>query len=128
MTGTVRTEGQRKIKQNRGVIFLIGVVLAIFVVPDAWKIPTVIGFAILEVVETTVTWRLSRRGASKVGPETLIGSVGSAITECRPSGTVRVLGDVWQARCDAGAAAGQRVRVVGRDRLTLQVEPIESVA
>ena len=107
-----------------GVILLTGVVLAIFVVPDGWQIPTVIGFAILEIVETTVTWRLSRRWAAKVGPETLIGATGRATSDCRPNGTVRVNGEDWQARCDAGVATGQRVRVVDRDRLTLLVEPI----
>ena len=106
------------------MIFLTGVLLAIFVVPDEWRVPVVIGFAILEVVETTVTWRLSRRWAPKVGPETLIGSIGSAVTDCKPTGTVRVRGEVWQARSDSGVGVGQRVRVLGRDGLTLLVEPL----
>jgi len=107
------------------LIFLTGIVLAIFVVPEPWRVPVVICFAILEVVETTVTWRLSRRWAPKVGSETLIGAVGSAVTDCRPTGTVRVRGEDWQARCVTGAGAGQRVRVHGRDRLTLLVEPVD---
>jgi membrane protein implicated in regulation of membrane protease activity len=107
------------------VIFLTGVVLAIFVVPEQWRAPVVIGFAILEVVETTVTWRLSRRWAPKMGPETLVGSVGVAVTDCRPLGTVRLRGEDWQAQCEAGVTAGQRVRIYDRDRLTLLVEPVE---
>lgn len=110
---------------NWVVIFLTGVVLAIFVVPEQWRVPVVIGFAILEVVETTVTWRLSRRWAPKVGPETLVGSTGVAVTDCRPTGTVRVRGEDWQARCDTGVGAGQRVQVQGRDRLILLVKPVE---
>lgn len=109
------------------VILLTGIVLAIFVVPDGWEIPTVIGFAILEVVETTVTWRLSRRWGAKVGPETLIGALGRATSDCRPDGTAKVNGEDWQARCEAGVDAGQRVRVIGRDRLTLVVEPAADV-
>ena len=105
------------------MIFLTGVVLAILVVPEAWDVPVVIGFAILEVTETLVTWRLSRRGLPKVGPETLIGAIGVTVTDCQPVGTARIRGEVWQARCEAGATSGQRVRVVGRDRLTLLVEP-----
>ena len=108
------------------MIFLTGIALAIFVVPDEWRLPVVIGFAILEVAETTVTWHISRRGAPKVGAETLIGTTGRVVTDCRPTGTVRVHGEVWQARCDTGAAVGQRVRIVGRDRLTLLVEPLEA--
>jgi membrane-bound serine protease (ClpP class) len=107
------------------MILLTGVALAIFVVPDAWDVPVVIGFGILEVTETVVTWRLSRRGAPKVGTETLIGAEGNAVTDCRPTGTVRIRGEVWQARSDAGVAGGQRVRVLSRDGLTLLVEPVE---
>jgi len=107
------------------VIFLTGIALAIFVVPEAWRVPMVIGFAILEIAETTITWHISRRGAPKVGAETLIGAIGRAVTECRPAGTVRVRGEEWQARSDAAVDAGQRVRVLGRERLTLLVEPAE---
>jgi membrane-bound ClpP family serine protease len=106
------------------VIFLTGILLAVLVVPDAWDVPVVIGFGILEVAETTFWWRRSRRGAPKVGTETLIGASGRAVTDCRPAGTVRVLGEVWQARSEPAAAAGQRVRVLARDGLTLLVEPI----
>jgi membrane-bound serine protease (ClpP class) len=105
------------------VIFLTGIALALFVVPEAWRIPTVIGFAVLEVVETTVTWQISRRGTPKVGPETLIGAVGRVVTDCRPDGSIRVRGEIWQARCATGASVGQRVRIMGRERLTLLVEP-----
>jgi membrane protein implicated in regulation of membrane protease activity len=107
------------------VILLIGVLLAVFVVPDGWEVPTVVGFGILEVAETTFWWRRSRREVPKVGAETLIGALGYAVTECRPTGTVRIQGEVWQAHCDAGIAAGQRVRVHGRDGLTLLVEPAD---
>jgi len=107
------------------VIFLIGVLLAVFVTPDAWDVPVLIGFGILEITETTFWWRRSRRAAPKVGAETLIGATGIAVTDCRPAGTVRVRGEVWQARCDAGVSAGQPLRVSGRDCLTLLVEPGE---
>jgi membrane-bound serine protease (ClpP class) len=107
------------------VILLTGIALAIFVVPDAWRVPVVIGFAILEVAETAITWHISRRGSPKVGAETLIGATGRVVTECRPAGTVRVRGEEWQARSDAAVVAGQRIRVLGRERLTLLVEPAE---
>jgi membrane-bound serine protease (ClpP class) len=107
------------------VILLIGIGLAIFVVPDGWGIPVVIVAAILEFFETTATWRWSQRGNAKVGPETLIGGSGRAITEIRPEGMVRVRGEDWRARSEAGVSQGHRVRIVGRDQLTLLVEPIE---
>jgi membrane-bound ClpP family serine protease len=111
-------------RHNVGVILLTGILLAIFVVPDPWKWPVLIGFAVLEVGETIFTWRFSRRWRTKVGPETLVGSVGRAITDCRPDGRVRVRGEDWQARCEAGVESGQKVRVVDRERLTLIVEPL----
>ena len=105
------------------MIFLVGVVLALFVFPDGWEVPAIIGFGLLEIVETTITWRLSRMWAPRFGPETLIGSTGRAVTDCRPEGTVRVQSEEWRARCESGVAAGEAVRVVAREGLTLLVEP-----
>jgi membrane-bound ClpP family serine protease len=110
------------------VILLIGIGLAIFVVPDGWGIPVVGLAAVLEVFETFGTWRWSRRGRAKTGPETLIGGSGRAITDCRPEGLVRVRGEDWRARCEEGVSAGHAIRVVGRDQLTLLVEPLASEA
>jgi membrane-bound ClpP family serine protease len=110
------------------VILLIGIGLALFVFPFPWNIVVVIIAGILEFIETVGTWRWSRRGKAKVGPETLVGAKGRAITECRPNGMVRVLAEDWRARCDAGVSAGHPIRVVGRDQLTLLVEPIEQEA
>lgn len=106
------------------MILLTGIALAIFVVPEGWRIPVVVGFAILEIAETAITWHISRRGAPKVGAETLLGATGRAVTDCRPTGTVRVRGEQWQARSEPGVDAGQTIRVIGRDRLTLLVEPV----
>ena len=111
---------------NRRVILLTGIAIAIFLLPDAWRLPVIVGFALLEAAETAITWWISRRRPPKVGVETLIGATGRAVTECRPRGTVRVRGEVWDARCESGADADARVRIVGRDRLTLLVEPEEA--
>ena len=110
------------------MILLIGIGLAFFVFPEGWGIPVVIIAAFLEFFETIATWRWSRRGKAKVGPETLIGASGRAITDCRPQGMVRVLAEDWRARCEAGVSAGHPIRVTGRDQLLLLVEPLEPVA
>lgn len=107
------------------MILLIGIGIALFVMPDGWQIPTIIVAGALEFTETMVTWRWSRRGKAKVGPETLIGATGRAITACRPDGLVRVHAEDWRARCEAGVDPGGRIRVVSRDELTLVVEPME---
>jgi len=110
--------------QNRTVILLIGIGLAIFVMPDGWDIPIILLFAFLEFGETIYSWRYSRRAKVQVGPETLIGATGRAVTDCRPEGTVRVHAEMWQATCEAGVGGGQRIRVTARDGLLLTVEPL----
>ena len=42
---------------------------------------------------------------------------------CRPEGQVRIKGELWQARCEAGADVGDTVRVERLDGLTLVVSP-----
>ena len=106
------------------MIFLVGVALAIFVVPFPWNIPILVLFGAIEVAETLGTWAWSRRGEPKVGIETLTGTIGRVVTDCRPNGTVRIKGEIWRGRCDAGASMGTRVRVVGREDLVLVVEAL----
>jgi membrane protein implicated in regulation of membrane protease activity len=57
------------------------------------------------------------------GAETLIGRTAVAIGDCRPDGQVRLGGEIWAARCEAGASPGDALVVTGRDGLTLIVQP-----
>jgi membrane protein implicated in regulation of membrane protease activity len=43
------------------------------------------------------------------------------VSECRPSGRVRVHGEVWRAVCRDGAEAGDPVVVLAVSDLTLEV-------
>lgn len=108
--------------QNGAVIVIAGILAALFVVPEPWGVPVVIGAVALEIGETLFWMRVTRRHPPKVGPETLIGAVGRVVQPCRPTGTVRVRGETWQARCDAGADPHDQVRVVEREGLVLVVE------
>ncbi|HSI99142.1 MAG TPA: NfeD family protein [Patescibacteria group bacterium] len=104
------------------MILVTGIIIGVFVVPDAWTLP-VIGLAVVvEVSETLFTLWWSRRAPPKAGPETLIGATGRVVEPLQPIGRVRVRGEVWQARSDGEIEAGARVRVTGRDRLTLDVD------
>ncbi len=105
-------------------MLLVGaIVLAVFVLPRGWGIAVVAAAAVVEVAETFLWVRLSRRGRVRVGPETLVGARGQAVDACRPEGRVRVAGELWRARCATGVDAGGAVLVVERDGLVLVVEP-----
>jgi membrane protein implicated in regulation of membrane protease activity len=117
---------RRRPSDNGGVILLAGLVIGFLVVPDAWTVPVVVLAGMLEAAETMWEVRFSRRGRARVGVETLAGAIGRVEIACQPVGSVRIRGEAWTARCDlpGGADAGVRVRVIGRDRLTLLVEPV----
>jgi len=102
--------------------FWIALALVVLhVVQGPWAFVLLIGTAALEVSQTGFwLWRTSRHSA-QVGAETLIGRVVEVAQECRPTGYVRVQGELWQARCAEGARPGERVQVTGRDGLTLEV-------
>ena len=107
------------------MILLIGIVIGLFIVPDAWTLPVIVIAALLEGAETAFTYWLSRRAAARVGVETLIGAEGRVVTACLPDGQVRVGGEPWGARCEAGADPGDPIVVVGREGLTLLVRPLD---
>jgi membrane-bound serine protease (ClpP class) len=104
------------------MIFVGAILLAVFVLPAQWAIPVVVIAAVVEVGETLFWLRYSRRGKVKMGPETLVGAVAEVVTPCIPVGSVRLQGELWQARCEEGAEPGERVRVRALDGLTLVVE------
>jgi membrane-bound ClpP family serine protease len=104
------------------VILVAGILIAIFVVPDAWTVPVIIVAVVAEVSETLFTLWWSRRAPPKVGPETLIGATGRVVEQIGPIGRVRVKGEVWSARSEEPLDADARVLVIGRDQLTLIVE------
>lgn len=104
-------------------MLIIVAFLLLFLLPTPWNLVgflVVIPLWILELLAWNRTMK-SRRKA--VGAETLIGREAVVIRACRPRGQVRIDGEIWEARCDAGAAEGDAVRVVDRENLTLIVEP-----
>ena len=105
------------------MLFVAAVALAVFVLPQPWGLLLVIAAGVVELAESWFWIRFSRRWRIRAGAETLIGSTAQVASECRPLGQVRVHGELWRARCDAGAAVGETVRIVGREGLTLLVEP-----
>ena len=105
------------------MIFLIACFLAVFVVPEPWGLVLVLVAGIIEIGETWFWIHYSRRRSVQVGAETMIGARAVTVGELRPRGQVRLDGEFWDAVCEAGADAGAPVVVVGREGLTLLVEP-----
>jgi membrane-bound serine protease (ClpP class) len=104
------------------VTVLVALLLALFVLPHPWGVVAIVGSLVIEVGEAWFWIWLSRRRRAVVGAEALLGAEAVVVTECRPEGHVRVVGELWRARCDEGADVGQRVRIVGVAGLTLEVE------
>ncbi len=62
----------------------------------------------------------------KTGKEALIGAKGVAITDLRPKGEVRVMGEFWQATArNATVANGEAVEVVDMEGMFLVVKRAE---
>ena len=102
---------------------LIGLVLAIFVLEEPWSWVAVGLGAAWEIGETALlVWWSKRRGAV-VGAEALVGRRAVVAADCMPEGQVRVAGELWRARCRAGASVGEEVVVQEVEGLTLVVEP-----
>ena len=104
------------------MFFIVALVL-LFVLPSPWNFVGFIGGLIVFVGEVLFWNRKVRTGRKTVGAQTLIGKEATAVSSCRPGGQVRIAGEIWAARCSTGADMGETVIVVGRDGLTLLVEP-----
>jgi len=105
-------------------VLIILAFILLFLLPSPWNL---IGFFVaipLWFVELLAWNRTVKHRRRVVGVQTLIGKDATVTEPCRPSGQVRLAGEIWAARCDAGADPGDTVRVVGRDDLTLVVEPV----
>ena len=99
------------------------ILLAVFVLPEPWGLAAVAGAGVIEVGEAWFWIRLSKRRPVQTGAEALVGAQAEVVSPCRPDGQVRVLGELWRARCEVGADSGETVRVRALDGLTLIVEP-----
>jgi membrane-bound serine protease (ClpP class) len=104
------------------LIFLA--VALLLILPSPWNLVAFLVLLPLWVLELFGWNRTTKRHRKAVGAETLIGREAVVSEPCRPVGQVRLDGEIWEARCEAGASTGDSVRVTGREKLTLIVEPV----
>jgi membrane-bound serine protease (ClpP class) len=98
------------------------ILLAIFVLSAPWGVVAILGGVGIEVGEAWFWIHFSRRRRAVTGAEGMIGRLAEVVEPCRPRGRVRVHGELWRARCEEGAEAGETVVVLGVHGLTLEVE------
>jgi membrane protein implicated in regulation of membrane protease activity len=101
---------------------LVGLLLAVFVLDEPWSWVALSLGAGWEIAEAVLLIRWSQKRRAEVGTEALVGRVALVAADCLPDGQVRVAGELWRARCDAGARVGEQVVVRAVDGLTLAVE------
>jgi membrane-bound serine protease (ClpP class) len=105
------------------VLLVLSILLAVFVLPSPWGLVAVAVGATLEMAETGAFLWWSSRRKSSVGVQMLVGRKGVSVSDLGPDGQVRVAGEIWKARCEAGCAVGTAIVVRAIDGLTLEVEP-----
>ena len=105
------------------MLFLIGVLLAVFVLPSPWGLVAVAIGAILDITETGAFIWWSKQRNVVVGPDSLVGKRGVAVDALWPEGQVKLGGEIWRARCEGGCDSGTAVVVREVRGLTLIVDP-----
>ena len=101
---------------------LILAVILSFFVPWPWNLLVVIGGVFVEVGEIIWGRRLAKRWRPKTGREAMIGMRGEVVSPLRPTGQIRVNGELWEATAAGGAEVGDTVVVRRLDGLNLTVE------
>jgi membrane-bound serine protease (ClpP class) len=123
--------------QSFGILGLVGVVAAVIGslilidvpnpelrLPLGLVLAVVIPFALILIMIVRLALR-ARHTRVATGLAGMIGLKGRAETAIEPEGRVFVRGELWRARSQTKIKAGENVRVVGVDGLTLEVDLAE---
>jgi membrane protein implicated in regulation of membrane protease activity len=93
------------------VLLVLAILAAIFLLPSPWSYIAVIAAAVVELAELGLFVWYSKRRRATTGVDALAGARGVVVQACRPVGQIRVVGELWRARCEAGADPGEAVVV-----------------
>ncbi len=99
----------------------------VLALPVFWLLPLSLAAPIyLGVLGGTalILWPTVRamRQPQRAGREGMVGARGEVLTEINPWGLVQCQGEIWEATARDRIPSGTRVRVLGVDRLLLQVD------
>jgi membrane-bound serine protease (ClpP class) len=106
----------------RGAVFLVVALVLLLFLPWPWNVFASAAGVGLFTLEVMYWYRRMRGQRVQTGVENLVGSVGEVVEPLMPSGQIRVLGELWQARAEVELPRGTPVRVVKVEGLTLEVE------
>jgi len=99
----------------------IGIILAVILLDGGLRVAAIGALLVFEGIEIFI-WLRWRKRRSITGAETMVGERGLVVSDCRPSGQVKVRGQLWSARCpDGGAGVGENVIVTAVHGLKLEV-------
>jgi len=94
------------------------ILLAIFLLPSPWGIVAILAGGLIDIAESLVLLKWSRRRRAVTGAEALIGKTAVVSSPTQ----VRVDGEIWEARSDRLLRPGDEVVVQGVEGLTLFVD------
>jgi membrane protein implicated in regulation of membrane protease activity len=100
------------------MLLLGAILLAIFFLPSPWGIVAILAGGLIDIAESLVLLKWSRRRRAVTGVEALIGKTAVVSSPTQ----VRLAGELWEARSDRVLVPGDEVVVHGVEGLTLLVD------
>lgn len=100
--------------------------LVYYVVSQQIQDVLVITAIVMAALFSFIVYKAAKAKLSKVktGKEALIGAQGIVVSDLKPKGEIRVMGEFWQAKTrDGWMKTGEEVKVVGMEGLFLVVKP-----
>ena len=99
------------------MLLLGAILLAIFVLPSPWGIIAVVAGGLVDITESVVLLKWSRRRKAPLGGDAFVGQRAQVVSPTQ----VRVGGELWEARAAEPLRPGDEVEVTGARGLTLEV-------
>ena len=103
-----------------GSIMLINVQASFLRISWGVIIPAVIATAAFFLFAVGMGLHIQRRKPT-TGAEGLVGEIGVALTRIGPTGKVAIHGEIWEAVSDQKIRKGEKILVIGVNRLRLRV-------
>ena len=106
------------------MFLILGLVLLLFL-PSPWNLVGALLSLVLFLGEVVFWQRRTRGRKVQTGSESLVGASGVVTRALDPSGQVRVLGELWEARSASPVSEGTPIRVQAVRGLVLEVTESE---